>query len=81
MLWLHGFSLAQVARVILQFSGVALSADQVWGLVRNSPYAQRASMARSERQRHLTILSKHRMDGGRLPDSTFEAKVLMGSQR
>jgi hypothetical protein len=81
VLWLHGFAFGQISAVIARLSGVMLSNDQVWGLVRNSPYARRSSMDISERQKHLDILAQHRLDGGRLPAETFRAKALTGAQR
>lgn len=81
VLWLHGFAFGQIARVIHGFTGVMLTTDQVWGLVRNSPYARRSSMSISERQTHLDILAQHRLDGSRLPADVFRAKELTGAQR
>jgi len=76
VLWLHGLSIGGVAKALSKFVKIPVQPDQVRGVLRNSPFYNRGTMDINERQNHLDILGRERLDGGRIKPWAFRAKVL-----
>ena len=72
VLWMHGYSLENVARHSRKFTGIELTRYQIRSVLRGTPYEARQVMSRQERQAHLDTLREHRMDNGRIRDGVFE---------
>jgi hypothetical protein len=81
VLWLHGCELAKICRLAMLVARTHLTADQIWGVIRNSPFRHRSTMTNQQRQYYLDVLKRERLDGGRIKDWAFTIKPLERRQR
>ena len=82
VLWMHGYSMADVSTIIYVATGktVDLTRFQIRSVLDGTPYQARQTMSRDERQRHLDHLERHRLDGGVLKDHVFIASSIWGEK-